>query len=57
MAAAWVVWVWWKEKGQTFGHAVNCYYDMELEKVRLIEPQTDRVFDKPREWNTYLVIC
>jgi len=38
------------------GHALNCYYDSEKQKMMLIEPQSDNIFEMPENWNTTVVM-
>ena len=38
------------------GHALNCYYDYESKKMMMVEPQNDRIFEKPDNWNVHLIV-
>ena len=38
--------IWYSDGG--FYHAVNCFYSLEEKKIKLLEPQTDRIYDFDR---------
>jgi len=49
------VWAYWKENGEIFGHALNVYYCYQYDITYLIEPQTDKIFIKPKHWEVLFV--
>jgi len=48
--------IWYSDGG--FYHAVNCFYSREERKIKLLEPQTDRIydFDKRRYKTRFIMI-
>jgi len=48
--------IWYSDGG--FYHAVNCFYSLEEKKIKLLEPQTDKIydFDKRRYKTKFIVI-
>ncbi len=53
--AIFIAWVWWKENDKTYGHALNLAV-LEDKRVVMIEPQLDRIFNVPENWNLWLII-
>jgi len=53
--AVFIVWVWWKMGNNVYGHALNMCVTAD-KKVYMIEPQNDRIFNVPPNWNLLLVM-
>lgn len=51
---AWVTYKNWR--GELVAHALNVYFDADEGEMMFVEPQNDRIFDPPVEWNTFLVV-
>jgi len=43
-------WVWWRKDQRILGHALCAMYDG---RVLMIEPQLDKIFYPPRNWNLW----
>jgi hypothetical protein len=49
--------LWFDPKDNSWGHAVNIFYDAYAKKVYCVEPQTDGFFDfNQAAWNPWMVL-
>lgn len=51
-----LAWVLWEENDTMYGHAVNVYYNATRDMTYIVEPQTDQIIDKPKNWEVIFVI-
>jgi len=53
--AIFIAWVWWKQGEQMFAHALNLAVTGD-KQVYLIEPQNDKIFTVPENWNLIVLM-